>query len=287
MKKHLLLLGLAFLVLTQCDSQPLEKGLLWKITGEGLSAPSYLYGTYHMLCPDDLVISDETKHALSDCEQVVLEMDLDDSGLMLTLQQGMFFQDGTTAGDYLSEADHALVEAFFAEKMNMPFQPMTSIKPMFLASMTLLYYLECQPSSPEQVFAGMASEQEKEVLGLETVAEQIGFMDAISLEDAAKILVGGIEDLDEGRAMTGEIVRTYLSGDLEGIQQVIDRHLGNEYAGINEDLILSRNRDWIPKIRTLIQEKASFIAVGAGHLPGEQGVIRMLREAGYTVEAVR
>ena len=103
----------------------------------------------------------------------------------------------------------------------------------------------------------------------------------------ATMLVMGIEEAEDGDEMTEEMVTTYLSGDLDGIQEIIDTYLGDEYAEINEDLLIDRNRDWIPKIRKLIAVKPAFIAVGAGHLPGENGIINLLRDEGYTVEAVR
>lgn len=268
-------------------AQTLENSLLWEISGNGLESPSYLYGTFHLLCPDDLVISEETMKAIQNSEQVVLELDFDDPGMMVSMQQGMFLPDGKTAKDYLDEEEYALVADFFTSTMGMPFEQLSGIKPFFLSSMTLLYFLDCQPASPEQRFSAMAGKQGKEVLGLETVEEQIGFIDDIPLEDAAAMLVMSIEEAEDGDEMTDEMVTTYLSGDLDGIQEIIDTYLGDEYAEINQDLLIGRNRDWIPKIEKLISDRPSFIAVGAGHLPGENGIIKLLRDEGYSVDALR
>jgi hypothetical protein len=268
-------------------AQPLENSLLWKITGHDIGETSYLYGTFHLLCPGDLVISEETKEAFKSSEQLVLELDFDDPGMLVAMQQGMFMKDGITAKDYLDEKEYALVSDFFTSKMGLPFEQLSGLKPFFLSSMTLLYFLDCQPASPEQRFTEMAGEQGIEVLGLETVEEQLGFIDDIPLEDAAEMLVTGIEVLEDSDAMTDEMVSTYLEGDLDGIREIIDTYMGEEYAEISEDLVTARNRDWIPKIERLIKEKPSFIAFGAGHLPGEDGVIELLRKEGYSVEPLQ
>ncbi len=287
MKRVISILAVLFFGTILALSQPLEKSLLWKITGPGFSTPSHLYGTYHLLCPDDLVISDAALRALEQSERVVLELDFDDPGLMTAMQQGMFMADGTTAKDYLDEEEYALVSDFFTSKMGIPFEQLAAVKPFFLSSMTLIYFLDCQPASPEMHFTKMAGDQEMEVLGLETIEEQIGFIDNIPVEDAATMLVAGIKELEEGQELSDRVVRAYLEGDLEKLELIMDEYLGGDYTKINDDLVVARNEGWIPKIENLITEKPSFIAVGAGHLPGEKGVIQLLRNMGYAVEAVK
>lgn len=269
------------------SAQPEWNGLLWKISGKGLDSASFLYGTFHLLCPEDLDFSEETLDALGRTRLLALELDFDDPGLMAALQQHLFLEDGQSARDYLTEEEYELVSGFFDSELGMPFAQMDRIKPFFLSSMILLRTLDCEPASPEQQLAGLAGEQGMEVVGLETVEEQIGFVDNIPLEDAAKILVSDIREAASEEDMAAEIVEIYLSGDLAGIQEIIDEYMGQEYAGIQKGLITDRNRDWIPKIGQMITSQPTFIAVGAGHLPGKKGLIRLLQKKGYTVEPVR
>jgi len=287
MKKTIVTFTLVFFGILTIKSQSNDNSLFWKISGNGLEAASYVFGTFHLLCPDDLNITEQMKEAVSQSEVLALELDFDDPSLMLGLQSGMIFRDGTTAKDYLDEEEYSLVAEFFSEKMQLPFQQLSVIKPFFLSSMTMLYFLDCQPVSIEMELAGLAKEAEIEVIGLETVEEQLGFIDEISLEDQAKMLVEGIEDLDEMEGMTEQILQTYLAGDLQGINEIMDEYMTEDYSEMNENLILTRNADWIPKIEKLIAEQAAFIAVGAGHLPGDKGILTMLAKAGYKVEAVR
>jgi len=286
MKKLIIVLIIIFAGGRFIDAQELESSLLWRISGDGISSPSYLYGTFHMLCPDDLELSDKVINAMGESERLVLELDFDDPAMMMEVQQSMMFRDGTTAKDYLTEEEYQKVSDFFINKMNLPFSALASIKPFFLSSMTVLYYLECQPVSVEEKLVGLATEQGMEVYGLETVAEQLGFIDSIPLEDAASMLVLSIEDDGEMNEMTDEMVATYLSEDLEGLQLIMDEYMEDEYIDINDHLLENRNHDWVPKIIALAKEQPSFIAFGTGHLPGEEGVIILLREAGYEVEPV-
>lgn len=286
--KRLLIVSLTLIFgILLVNSQALEKSLLWKISGNDLEAPSYLYGTFHLLCPDDLVFSDETKKAVQQSEQLILELDFDDPEMMASMQKGIVFTDGTTAKDYLSEEDYKLVADFFSSKLGMPFEALGAIKPFYLSAMTMLFFLDCQPGSPEQEFAKLAEEQGIEVIGLETVGEQLSFIDDIPLEDAAMMLVEGIEEQEEGVEMTAEMVSTYLAGDLEGIQEIMDKYMEDEYADFNESFLTARNQVWVPKIKDMIAENSSFVAVGAGHLTGKTGLIKLLRKEGYTVEAVK
>jgi len=285
--KPVLTIILAFFLGATLVAQPLEKGLLWKISGNDLDTASYLYATIHLMCPEDMNLADNALEAVRQTGVVVLELDFDEPGLMASLQQYLFLEDGLSARDYLTEEDYALVSDFFSERLGMPFGQLDRIKPFFLSTMVLLETLGCEPVSPEQTFAALAAEQGKEVIGLETVEEQVRFVDNIPLEDIARILVSDIREAGSGEEMADEMVQTYLAGDLDGIQRIMDEYMGGEYTDIQEDMIIGRNRDWVPKIEELVSVQPSFIAVGAGHLTGKKGLIRLLRKKGYTVEPVR
>lgn len=153
--------------------------------------------------------------------------------------------------------------------------------------MTMIYFLDCQPVSVEMKLAELAAVHEMQVIGLETAEEQLQFINDISLEDQKAMLIEGIEDLDEMDGMTAKMVETYMKEDLDGIQAIMDEYMDEEYTELNENLIISRNTDWIPKIEKLAAENPTFIAVGAGHLSGKHGILKKLWEEGYVVEAVK
>jgi len=288
MKKYVLIvLSYVLAVITAYGQSSDENSLLWKISGNGLEQPSYVYGTFHLLCPADLQIQDKVQEAFDESDQLILELDFDDPSVMPTIQQNMMYKDGTTAKDYLNEEEYNLVKGFFSDSLNMPFQRLQAIKPFFLSSMTLMHFLGCQPASFEQKLTSMAKENNLEVKGLETVEEQLGFIENIPMDMQKKMLLENMKEYDKSRKMFDKMISHYLGGDINGINDIVDEYMSDEYAEFKDELLLKRNKNWVPDIEKLAKDKPSFIAVGAGHLPGEGGVIDLLREEGYTVEAVK
>lgn len=259
---------------------------LWKISGKNLEQPSYLYGTFHLLCPDDLQIQDKVTQAMDASDQLVLELDFDDPSVMPAIQQHMAFADGTSAKDYLNETEYKMVSDFFRDSLNLPFERLATLKPFFLSSMTLMYFLGCQPVSFEQQLTRMAGKRNIEVKGLETVQEQIHFIDNLSMAYQKKMLLENLKNYDTSKAMFDRMVDYYLNGNLEGLISISENYMSEDYAEFKEELLNKRNRRWVPAIGELVGDKTSFIAVGAAHLPGKDGLIRLLGEAGYQLEPV-
>jgi len=286
MKKSALLIMTLLVSIVMLKAQNNGNSLLWKISGNGMEQSSYVFGTFHLLCPNDLDLSKKVTDALDRSEQLVLELDFDDPTLMQTLQQNMMMSDGQTAEDYLNEEEYKLLAGFFKDSLNMPFERIKGIKPFFLSSMTISHFLGCQPASFEQTLTKAAQNKGMEVKGLETVEEQLSFIDNLSMEMKKKMLMENLKQYDKSKKMFREQVEYYLSENLEGLNSIIDDYMSSDYAQLREDLLVKRNKNWVPEIRKMIQEQPSMIAVGAGHLPGSDGLLKLLREAGYSVEPV-
>jgi hypothetical protein len=286
MKKSALLFMTLLVPVFMLRAQNDGNSLLWKISGNGLEKSSYVYGTFHLLCPNDLDLSKKVTDALDRSEQLVLELDFDDPTLMQTLQQNMMMPDGRTAEDYLNEEEYKLLAGFFNDSLNLPFERIKGIKPFFLSSMTISHFLGCQPASFEQTLTKAAQNKEMEVKGLETVEEQLSFIDNLSMEMKKKMLMENLKQYDKSKKMFREQVDYYLSENLEGLNSIIDDYMSSDYAQLREDLLVKRNKNWVPEIRKMIHEQPSMIAVGAGHLPGSDGLLELLRVAGYSVEPV-
>ena len=285
-KMTTLLLALMFSV-ASLYGQVSSKSLLWEISGNGLEKSSYLYGTFHLLCPDDLQIKDKVKNAVGASEQLVLELDFDDPSVMQTIQQSMAYSDGTTAKDYLNKSEYELVAGFFRDSLQLPFERLHAIKPFFLSSMTLIQFAGCQPVSFEQKLTSMAKQEGIDITGLETVGEQMGFIEDIPMKMQKKMLLENLQHYDSSRVMFHKMMDCYLREDLPGLNAISqESFVDEEYVDFRENLLISRNKDWVPKIEQVVREKACFIAVGAAHLPGREGVIDLLRKKGYRVEPV-
>jgi uncharacterized protein YbaP (TraB family) len=263
--------------------------LLWKISGNGLEKPSYLFGTIHMLCADDAVLSKNMKNAIRDADEVYLEIDLDNFMEMLTVMDKMKMTGDTTLKDLLSDADYTKVKAYFESRESpLPFSMLETFKPILAASTLEQGDLPCETTSAmEQVIMALAKEEKKDIKGLETMGYQAGMLDSIPYKLQAEQLVQYIDNV--GKASDGseikEMLKAYNDQDLKKLEEIIIK----SDAGISSftDLLLyNRNRNWVEKLKGLLPGKSLVIAVGAGHLPGDQGVINLLKKEGYTVEPI-
>ena len=93
--------------------------LLWRISGNNLSKPSYLFGTIHLLCANDIELSETLKTAIKETDKVYLELDMDNLFEMMQAVQKMKMRNDTTLSDLLSESDYKKVKAFFTSKSSM------------------------------------------------------------------------------------------------------------------------------------------------------------------------
>lgn len=262
-----------------------EKSLLWEITGNGLTKPSYVYGTIHMICPKDYLMTDSTKATFERAEQVYLELDMDDPTLMAKMMQTSMLTNGKKLKDYLSADDYAFLDNHFKERTKMSLAMYNGLKPFTVMSMVYLTLLDCQPQSFELMFTQMATNAKKELLGLESVEFQMGIFDQIPYEKQAQMLVDIVRKKAESTKEFEKMVALYKTQDLEALVKLMDES-DWDYNGYENILLANRNANWIPIMEKAMQAKSSFFAVGAGHLGGEKGVLKLLKKKGYTVKAI-
>ena len=262
-----------------------QSSLLYQVSGNDLAQPSYLFGTIHLMCPDDIRISETLKEKLTNSEQLVLELDMDEPNIMQTMQQKMMLPEGKTIRDMMSEADYQLLSQFFQDSLKMPIQAVERFSPIALYSVLAMQMLPCQPGSYEASLMQLAQENEQEVIGLETIDEQMAAFNRISEEEQVNYLTEVIEEYDESRREFEQLIEAYQSQNADELYQLSQESM-EDAEGMIQHLLVDRNEAWVPKMAEMMQEQPTFFAVGAGHLGGEQGVLKLLEEAGYTVEMI-
>ncbi len=268
----------------------LPNNLLWKISGKELTQPSYLYGTIHIIGAEDFFLPAGTESAINESDRVVFEIDMadmQDMSKVMGMMDKLFMDDDLTIKDLVSPEDYALVEAQF-EKAGLPIFFFQRMKPMFLTvftsgDMSLGDMQSGKIKSYETEFMEMAQSGNKKTAGLETIDFQISIFDQIPYKEQANMLMEGIKSGGAGSDSFKEIVEVYKE---QNLNKMLSMSLSDE-EGIAEfeDILLNeRNKNWIPQMQSMMTESQNFFAVGAAHLPGKEGVINLLREAGYTVE---
>jgi len=267
-----------------------DKTLLWKISGNGSTQPSYLFGTIHMLCADDAVLSDNLKKAIADVSEVYFEVDMDNMMEMLTILGKMKMKGDTTLKDLLSETDYQKVKDYFEKQGSMlPFSMLETYKPMLAASTLGQSNMPCESvSMMEQVIMEEAKKKDKKIQGLESMSYQAGVLDKIPYKIQAEQLVTYVNNIEKDNNDDKELAAlmdAYRQQDLKKLEDLMmQSELGmKEYTDV---LLVDRNKNWIEELKKILPKKSVLVAVGAGHLPGNMGVINLLRKAGYTVEPV-
>jgi uncharacterized protein YbaP (TraB family) len=260
--------------------------LLWEISGNGLQQPSYLFGTIHMICKEDLIIPEIVKQKFKSSKYVYLELDMDDPQLQVTMMQQMQLPDKETLKDKLGESNFKKLDSFLQKEMSMNLVMFDKFKPMMVMSLLAQSLLPCAGmESYEMNFVKMASEQKKELLGLEKVEDQLGVFDAIPDSLEIRSIMNMVNDFESQKKEFSRISSLYKSQDLDALYQLMAE--SPEMMGSQELLLDRRNRNWIPVMESVMKNSSTFFAVGAGHLAGSQGLLALLRKQGYKVKGIK
>ncbi|MFT4017851.1 MAG: TraB/GumN family protein [Agriterribacter sp.] len=288
--KHFYFL-LSALLMYQCYPENIkaqgsdDNSLLWEISGNGLTKPSYLYGTVHMICRKDFLMSEILKRNFAAADKLYLEVDMDDPSMNMKMLQLSMLQ-GKKLSDFFNKEDYEKLNVFFRDSIGMPLTMFNTMKPFVLFSIISLKTLNCpDQESYEMSFVKMAREQNKEVLGLETIEEQMKIFDNMPDSVQAQMLMRYANEFYEQKEDFSKMIALYKAQDL---QALYDQTISSpDIAGSEDVLLFNRNQKWIPVMEGAMKESRVFFAVGAGHLAGDKGVINLLRTRGYTVKALK
>lgn len=283
MKKIFLLICSLFMGVAL--GQKSESSLLWKISGNGLKEPSYLFGTIHITC--DATLADKVKTALDKTQQLCLELDMDDPTMQVEMMNSMMMQNGVTMKSLAKPEDFKAVDAFLTANVGFSAEMLNTVKPFMVTAMLYPKMLNCEMQSVEAELIKIAKAQNEEVIGLETVGEQLAVFDAIPYQEQMNELVITAKDnMQRDKAELAEMMTLYKSENVEAMIAFTEKSPNAMTSKYSDVLLKKRNQNWISRMTAIATNKPTFFGVGAAHLGGKDGVIALLRKAGFTVEAV-
>ncbi len=263
----------------------LAKTLLWQITGPGIIAPSYLYGTIHLMCPQDIIVTTELRSKFYSTKQLFLELDMDDPSVMAKTISQMNMQNDTTLSQLLSKQQYDSVAATFKKLTGLSLEMMQTMKPELLESVIYPSLLGCEGAEAwEQKFMQMAKANNMKIKGLEQVEDQLKIFDEIPYKMQAEELAETVLHVDSVKKSFIDMLESYKQKDLNALNDMMNDE--DDLAAYSDLLLTNRNAKWIPEIIEQAKLKPTFFAVGAAHLGNTNGVINLLREKGYTVNPV-
>jgi uncharacterized protein YbaP (TraB family) len=265
-------------------SQDFLRGLLWKLEAPGVT-PSYLFGTIHLSDPRITILPCPVKEVFDRSASYTMEVIANGAGLS-SMAEAMFFSDGKTLKEVLGEALYQETLRVVSANGIAQADSINSMKPW--AVMVAL------SAPPEGLFLDMALQldatlQDKPTYGLETMAEQIAVFNDMSLDDQVVLLRDAVQNYQLTQNAMQELTRAYLQRDLGALLALNDKYKPQDarvYATMMDRLLVQRNARMAERMRARLKEGNAFIAVGALHLPGDNGLLHLLSTAGYHVTRV-
>jgi uncharacterized protein YbaP (TraB family) len=271
--------SLAVLSLIMIDLN--AQSLLWKITGNGLKKPSYLYGTIHIQDKRVFAFDDTVINTLKSCDAYAMELNPEKIEAK-KLKQFMLMKKHTLK-DLLSAEEYAELDEFMKNNLGTGALLYNKTKPFFIQSQVMqLSMPKDEKDALDMYFYKQAKKSGLKVYGIEKLKEQLAAVNKISLKDQAKMLMETIRDT--ANQSFENLVEAYRNQDLKKLSELLkDTTLPGNFE---EAFLIKRNKVMAKRISKLIKKQSVFNAIGAAHLPGEHGVIELLREKGYTLEPV-
>ena len=300
--KKLVLMGLVALMSLMGG---VNAQLLYKISGNGLEKPSYIVGTYH-LAPGNFADSiPGLKDAFASCKQIYGELDMQDALSNENrdkLEKAQLLPEGTTLSSLLTKEQMDRVNTLMRETIGADMtNPMLAAQfdkmtPTALSTtLTVFAFIKKSPNfNPMNLLDShlqlLAQKQGMVIKGLETVDFQVEVLYGGSLEKQVEELMCVVDNFDDVVEMAEFVTAAYFSQDLDQLLDVTNEEGEGPCASSperNDNLIYNRNANWVKAMPDIMRQAPTFFAVGAAHLCGDRGVLRLLEQAGYKIEGVK
>ena len=290
----------SLLMLMSCTTQTINdnNSLLWKISGNGLDEPSFLFGTHHLVPVSFLDSISGLEEAFENTKQTVGELDMANMNEMqMKIMSEAVMPQGVTYESLISAKDVVLLDSALTNLLGIGLNQFGALKPAMLSNLiSLTLYQKHYPSianetNIDQYFQMEALNRNRNVVGLETTEDQIEvLLNTRSLERQAELLMCMVRNQEMVMEQMDEFQDAYYTQNINllydlSIKETPDDPCPTTDEEMNE-LNKDRNEKWLEKLPSIMEDKPSFIAVGCLHLPGDVGLIEGLREQGYTVEPV-
>jgi len=299
LKKIISTLTVLLLLLSCSNLKGNDNALLWKISGNGLENASYLFGTHHLVPLSFLDSITGIHEAFNMSEQSVGELDMSNmSQMQMEIMGKAMMPQGTTYESLMNEADRAKLDSTLTSLMGMGLAQFGRLRPAMLQNLiSVTMYQQLYPTLSggkglDQYFQEEALKRNRRVVGLESTADQIRvLLEMQPLERQAEMLACMVNHPEMLKEQMDKLQVAYHAQNLEALWALYTEELPDDPCPSTEEekfaMNGARNKKWLEKLPAIMAEKASFIAVGCLHLPGEEGLIEGLRKLGYTVEPVQ
>ncbi|MGJ1432263.1 TraB/GumN family protein [Sphingobacterium spiritivorum] len=259
-----------------------EKSLLWKIEGKDLKVPSYLFGTVHMLARKNFEMPAKAIDAMDETSRVYLEINMAAPNLAEESQKHMMSD--KTISSQIKPEEVALVDEILGKKIGVSLAQVDKVKPMFLIAMIMQKSFTEPMASFEEEIIKHTKQAGKTIEGLSSIEEQYSFADKIFETSDFPSYLKSMDEFDI-QSILSHIFQLYKEENIAGMDELLLKYTSSNPETYRQ-LLPVRNHLWADRMPALMSEAPTFFAIGSGHLSGEEGVINLLRQKGYTVTPV-
>ncbi|MDO5637145.1 MAG: TraB/GumN family protein [Myroides sp.] len=259
-----------------------NKSLLWQISGKGLEKPSYVFGTIHMICQEDYIMTETIQNTLKNVDAFYAEIDFSNPENMAVLQQSMMSE--TPLSQRLNNEQYQKLQQLLKEVVDLDITQFEHLTDAAIVSMVTFKSFPCTDFKMyEMELLQTAAAAEKKMGGLETAAEQMEILGKSLGIDAVFEMLNDLKK--DGFKSTKEMVALYTNQDVQGLYDYMKKssYMTDE---VYNEMLTKRNHNWINEMPALMKNQSVFFAVGAAHLSGNNGVLKLLKDNGYTVKPV-
>jgi len=268
--------------------------LLWKITGKGLKNPSYLFGTHHLIPIQFLDSVPGLYPAFNSAKMVVSEVVLNNLDATPAIRKAALLPDTITIRGLLNQAEYEFVNQELTNTLRMSLDNLNKMHPSLISK---LYELELykkyehfdENTQSDTYFQLVAAKKGIPIAGLETVEQQVKLLFPENIKKETQLLVASIRNKEMLIQEMREMNQLYREGNLDALEVLANQ--SNKQWNVSEEenkkLIDDRNINWVKQLPDLIKNNSCFVAVGALHLPGNKGLIKLLKNEGYKVIPVK
>lgn len=266
--------------------------ILWKVSGNGLQKPSFILGTHHVASIDVCDAIAGFNNAYDSIEQVYGEVEtelMNDPATQFKIMPHMMMPKGQTLSSLYSEEELKMLDEYITPLFGMGIKTFDKFKPAVLSSniqvmVAMKMYPDFDPTKGiDSQMQTMAKKDKKAAKGLETVDFQVELLYNAPIQEQADDLLEIVEKGKEAEDMIIELTQRYKKQDLDGLWEIM---LEDSEPEELEKLVFSRNRNWVLQMKEVMPATPTMFVVGAGHLPGDQGLLNLLRKEGYKVDPV-
>jgi len=263
-----------------------KSSLLWKISGPEVKGDSYLFGTMHLIEKEYFIFPKKLEKHVKKTDVLVMELaglpnQMEATGYVI-LEEGSFF-------DFFTQEETDSILIWAKEKFGMGEETFrksfSKMKPFAVTQLGVQLHFIGKTESYEMSFERIAKENDVAIKGLETIAEQMALFDNLTKKQQAAMVMENIRTGDEAIELIKRMQVTYNTQQIDELYQMIAAE-GGVISEEQGKFLDNRNLNWIPQIKNFVKEQNTFIAVGAGHLGGPNGVIRLLEKEGYVLTPV-